>query len=258
MKKQPAPARPMPNHEKSPKPCLFRAVRTLTRLEVQRDAVQVCGIRAAVRQAFRYDVFVVLRIDAEVVIVDNPQRFAMVGNPHAFKFLVREIHLFLYVHHQRFAYGVDACGFQLFPRVLFQRFAVDQQAVVAVVFVGNVGGAAQINQVNMFDGGAVVFVYQEAVFVNRADFGVFPIIAALAVQVLFALAGFQIKRQNTHQRFVAHKSVGGEELLALELPGLWNGAMHDWNTLFVEVPLETFNPVKEVNDLLRSEHQSRG
>mgnify|MGYP000930578392 CR=1 FL=1 len=46
------------------------------------------------------------------------------------------------------------------------------------------------------------------------------------------------------------------ELLALERPGLWNGAMHDWNTAFVEVPLETFNPVKEVNDLLRPEHQA--
>ena len=66
------------------------------------------------------------------------------------------------------------------------------------------------------------------------------------------------KYVNPRTAFVAHKSVGGEELLALELPGLWNGAMHDWNTLFVEVPLETFNPVKEVNDLLRSEHQSRG
>ena len=65
------------------------------------------------------------------------------------------------------------------------------------------------------------------------------------------------KYVNPRTAFIAHKSVGGEELLALELPGLWNGAMHDWNTLFVEVPLETFNPVKEVNDLLRSEHQSR-
>ncbi|MBR2623530.1 MAG: DUF4301 family protein, partial [Paludibacteraceae bacterium] len=42
---------------------------------------------------------------------------------------------------------------------------------------------------------------------------------------------------------------------ALELPGLWNGAMSDWNTIFVEVPIETFNPVKTVNDLLRKEHQ---
>ncbi|GHU71166.1 hypothetical protein FACS189413_12540 [Bacteroidia bacterium] len=55
--------------------------------------------------------------------------------------------------------------------------------------------------------------------------------------------------------FISLKSKNGKELKALELPGLWNGAMSDWNTVFVEVPIETFNPVKTVNDLLRSEHQ---
>ena len=55
--------------------------------------------------------------------------------------------------------------------------------------------------------------------------------------------------------FISSKSKNGKELKALELPGLWNGAMSDWNTVFVEVPLETFNPVKTVNDLLRPEHQ---
>lgn len=55
--------------------------------------------------------------------------------------------------------------------------------------------------------------------------------------------------------FISSKSKGGKELRALELPGLWNGAMSDWNTVFVEVPLITFNPVKTVNDLLRPEHQ---
>jgi len=55
--------------------------------------------------------------------------------------------------------------------------------------------------------------------------------------------------------FITHKSKNGKELKALELPGLWNGAMSDWNTLFVEVPVATFNPVKTVNDLLRPEHQ---
>ncbi len=55
--------------------------------------------------------------------------------------------------------------------------------------------------------------------------------------------------------FIAEKSKGGAVLQALELPGLWNGAMSDWNTIFVEVPIETFNPVKTVNDLLRTEHQ---
>ena len=55
--------------------------------------------------------------------------------------------------------------------------------------------------------------------------------------------------------FISSKSKSGRELKALELPGLWNGAMSDWNTVFVEVPLSTFNPVKTVNDLLREQHQ---
>lgn len=55
--------------------------------------------------------------------------------------------------------------------------------------------------------------------------------------------------------FISYKSKNGKDLKALELPGLWNGAMSDWNTIFVEVPVSTFNPVKTVNDLLRPEHQ---
>jgi len=55
--------------------------------------------------------------------------------------------------------------------------------------------------------------------------------------------------------FISQKSKDGKELQALELPGLWNGAMANWNTIFVEVPIETFNPVKTVNDLLREQHQ---
>ena len=54
--------------------------------------------------------------------------------------------------------------------------------------------------------------------------------------------------------FISTKSKDGKELKAQELPGLWNGAMSNWNTLFVEVPIETFNPVKTVNDLLRDQH----
>ena len=56
--------------------------------------------------------------------------------------------------------------------------------------------------------------------------------------------------------FISSKSKDGRELKALERPGLWNGAMSDWNTFFVEVPLSTFNPVKTVNDLLRLQHQA--
>ena len=57
--------------------------------------------------------------------------------------------------------------------------------------------------------------------------------------------------------FISSKSFKGRTLKALELPGLWNGSMSDWNTIFVEVPIETFNPVKTVNDLLRPIHQNR-
>ena len=64
-----------------------------------------------------------------------------------------------------------------------------------------------------------------------------------------------LKYRDPNTGFIAYKSSGGRELKAQELPGLWNGAMADWNTLFVEVPIITFNPVKTVNDLLREQHQ---
>lgn len=56
--------------------------------------------------------------------------------------------------------------------------------------------------------------------------------------------------------FVSYKTLEGRDLKALELPGLWNGAMSRWNTVFVEVPMDTFNPVKTVTDLLRKEHNN--
>ena len=55
--------------------------------------------------------------------------------------------------------------------------------------------------------------------------------------------------------FISVKSKDGKELKALEHPGLWNGAMAEWTTVFVEVPLSTFSPVKTLLDLLRKEHQ---
>lgn len=61
---------------------------------------------------------------------------------------------------------------------------------------------------------------------------------------------------NQETGFISRKSYEGRELKAQELPGLWNGSMSDWNTVFVEVPIVTFNPVKTVLDLLRPEHRS--
>jgi hypothetical protein len=67
---------------------------------------------------------------------------------------------------------------------------------------------------------------------------------------------FDLKRYRDPEAvFISQKSKDGRSLKALELPGLWNGAMAHWNTVFVEVPLITFNPVKTINDLLRKEHQ---
>jgi len=60
---------------------------------------------------------------------------------------------------------------------------------------------------------------------------------------------------NPEAVFISQKSKDGRNLKSLELPGLWNGAMAEWITLFVEVPIATFNPVKTINDLLKSEHQ---
>ncbi len=64
-----------------------------------------------------------------------------------------------------------------------------------------------------------------------------------------------LKYRDPETGFITEKTKDGKALKALELPGLWNGAMSNWITLFVEVPLSTFNPVKTVNDLLRKEHQ---
>jgi len=61
---------------------------------------------------------------------------------------------------------------------------------------------------------------------------------------------------NPNSGFISTKSFQGKPIKALELPGLWNGAMAGWNTIFVEVPLHTFNPVKTVNDLLKESHQN--
>jgi len=64
-----------------------------------------------------------------------------------------------------------------------------------------------------------------------------------------------LEYSNPNSGLITTKSKDGKELKALELPGLWNGAMAKWITVFVQVPRITFNPVKEVNDLLKKEHQ---
>ncbi|MCF8368001.1 MAG: DUF4301 family protein [Bacteroidales bacterium] len=81
------------------------------------------------------------------------------------------------------------------------------------------------------------------------------------VDLVCSLKDFKGNRFDLHKftdpetGFISVKSKSGKNLKAQELPGLWNGAQADWITIFVEVPLLTFNPVKTVNDLLRDQHQ---
>lgn len=97
---------------------------------------------------------------------------------------------------------------------------------------------------------------QHAIFENATHFNPVDLIVATKDYKKQPFDLLQFRDPKTG--FVTGKSMNGKELQAQELPGLWNGAMANWNTLFVEVPLITFNPVKTVNDLLRPEHQPEG
>jgi len=106
----------------------------------------------------------------------------------------------------------------------------------------------------------------ESVQINKADKGAMEAMSHAThfnpVDLVCCLRNYKgekfdlLKHVDPEAGFMSSKSFEGRELKALELPGLWNGAMSDWNTLFVEVPIETFNPVKVVLDLLRPAHQA--
>ena len=89
---------------------------------------------------------------------------------------------------------------------------------------------------------------QKRIFQSATHFNPVDIVASVKG---FDLTGFR----DDKAVFLSWKSRNGRSLRALELPGLWNGAMAEWETIFVEVPVETFNPVKTVNDLLKPAHQ---
>ncbi|MEN6319845.1 MAG: DUF4301 family protein [Syntrophaceae bacterium] len=80
------------------------------------------------------------------------------------------------------------------------------------------------------------------------------------VDLVCGVRNYQSQKFSLHEfvdknsYLISQKSEKGKDLRALELPGLWNGSMAFWNTIFVEVPIETFNPVKTANDLLRPQH----
>lgn len=95
---------------------------------------------------------------------------------------------------------------------------------------------------------------QKAIWMQATHFNPVDLVVAIrdANGDTYALEDFR----DPTTGFISSKSKDGKELKAQELPGLWNGSMADWNTVFVEVPLITFNPVKTVNDLLREQHQN--
>ncbi len=119
-------------------------------------------------------------------------------------------------------------------------------------WVKHAGGAMSLqivesSQVNRQDPG------QQAIWQAATHFNPVDLVCGIRDYLgkPFNLLGFS----NPDTGFIASKSKDGRELRALELPGLWNGAMANWNTVFVEVPMITFNPVKTLLDLLRPEHQ---
>lgn len=96
--------------------------------------------------------------------------------------------------------------------------------------------------------------YQKDIFKNATHFN--PVDLVCGVKDYKGNKFDLTKFVNPKTAFIAMKTKTGNDLKALELPGLWNGSMANWNTIFVEVPLITFNPVKTVNDLLKAPHQA--
>jgi len=105
---------------------------------------------------------------------------------------------------------------------------------------------AETSQLNLTDE-KVKTIFTSATHFNPADF-------ALCTNDYKGNKFDLMKYRDADTGFISKKSKDGRDLKALELPGLWNGSMSDWITIFVDVPLITFNPVKSVNDLLKQEH----
>jgi hypothetical protein len=94
---------------------------------------------------------------------------------------------------------------------------------------------------------------QEQVFANATHFNPVDLVCSLKNYKgeYFNLSEFVDEGSG----FIVYKNRMGKDVKSYELPGLWNGAMAGWITVFVEVPLDTFNPVKTVTDLLKPAHQ---
>jgi hypothetical protein len=101
------------------------------------------------------------------------------------------------------------------------------------------------SQVNMDDPA------QKEVFLSSTHFNPVNIVCSLKDHALY---NFDLRNYvDKDSYFISKKTYNGRNIKALELPGLWNGAMSDWITVLVEMPLETFCPAKTVNDLLKPE-----
>jgi hypothetical protein len=106
----------------------------------------------------------------------------------------------------------------------------------------------ELSQIDMADGG------QQKIVNNASHFNPVDLVCGLKN---YKGEKFDLTQYvNPKAAFISEKSVNGTPVKALELPGLWNGAMDNWITVFVEVPLYTFNPVKTVFDLLKESHQN--
>ncbi len=106
----------------------------------------------------------------------------------------------------------------------------------------------ETNQINRKD------ISQEAVLQSATHFN--PVDLVCGLRDYKGRPFDLLKYRDPQTGFITHKSQGSKTLKSQELPGLWNGSMAYWTTVFVEAPLSTFNPVKTVNDLLRKEHLS--
>ena len=95
---------------------------------------------------------------------------------------------------------------------------------------------------------------QKEIFEQATHFN--PVDLVCGVRDAFGKKYNLMNFRDPKQGFITDKTYEGRPLKALELPGLWNGGMAYWNTVFVEVPITTFNPVKTVNDLLKTAHQT--
>ena len=95
---------------------------------------------------------------------------------------------------------------------------------------------------------------QKAIFSESTHFN--PVDLVCGIRDAYGKKFNLMNYVDAKQGFITEKTYEGRPLKALELPGLWNGGMAHWNTVFVEVPVSTFNPVKTVNDLLKPAHRT--